>query len=532
MNGNKIPLTVGITGHLNLRENDLEILRAAVKRELDNIRKRCPHTPVILLCSLARGADLLCADCAEEAGIPLRAVLPMEQAEYEKDFSPADLARFRHHLERAETVFTAPAAEQEPEEDDRDFRYRQAGIYMAEHSHILLALWDGKREGQSRCGSAAAVLAALEGRWQPRTGMACRSADNSAVVHIMTPREDGEGTEAGEVTLLGNPDAAEEILARTEEFNRLAETDDGSGYSLLPEDRAAEPGLQKLEVLYRTADNLSMRFGKSCRRITGILAILGTAVTFAFLLYDEAEMLPLILACAAATAAAVFISRNAKHSAVHRRYLEFRMLAETLRVQMFLRFAGSRAETQRLMPWTQQQETPWILCAMCAVNAEQAPDQSRDIRECWAESQRKYHENAGRSASGKQSRNDCLLRTAAVCAVSLYFGGLLFELLCGGLIFAPSVPAGNPAAWRTILKILLGTVSAGTLFLAGYYGKMGLERKSSDHGKMQAFYSRMEEELGRRGQAEELLETIAREELAENGNWCSYQRDNAPELSL
>ena len=102
MNGNKIPLTVGITGHLNLRENDLEILRAAVKRELDNIRKRCPHTPVILLCSLARGADLLCADCAEEAGIPLRAVLPMEQAEYEKDFSPADLARFRHHLERAE----------------------------------------------------------------------------------------------------------------------------------------------------------------------------------------------------------------------------------------------------------------------------------------------------------------------------------------------------------------------------------------------------------------------------------------------
>ena len=146
MNVNKIPLTVGITGHLNLRENDLEILRAAVKRELDNIRKRCPHTPVILLCSLARGADLLCADCAEEAGIPLRAVLPMEQAEYEKDFSPADLARFRHHLERAETVFTAPAAEQEPEEDDRDFRYRQAGIFC----------WPcGTENGKAKAAAAA-----------------------------------------------------------------------------------------------------------------------------------------------------------------------------------------------------------------------------------------------------------------------------------------------------------------------------------------------------------------------------------------
>ena len=29
-----------------------------------------------------------------------------------------------------------------------------------------------------------------------------------------------------------------------------------------------------------------------------------------------------------------------------------------------------------------------------------------------------------------------------------------------------------------------------------------------------------------------LLELIAREELIENGNWCSYQRDNTPDFSL
>ena len=29
-----------------------------------------------------------------------------------------------------------------------------------------------------------------------------------------------------------------------------------------------------------------------------------------------------------------------------------------------------------------------------------------------------------------------------------------------------------------------------------------------------------------------VLEALAREELAENGNWCSFQRDNAPELNL
>ena len=75
----KIPLTIGVTGHLNPREADLELLRKSVKEELLQIRARCPHSPVIMLNALACGADLLCAEVAEELGIPLRAVLPMEQ---------------------------------------------------------------------------------------------------------------------------------------------------------------------------------------------------------------------------------------------------------------------------------------------------------------------------------------------------------------------------------------------------------------------------------------------------------------------
>ena len=115
MNEKKIPLTIGITGHLNPRMRDTLALRDAVKRELTKIRTRCPHTPIVMLCSLARGADLLCAEAAEEVGVSLRAVLPMEQAVYEKDFEPKDLARLRWQLERAQTVITVPpAAEEEP----------------------------------------------------------------------------------------------------------------------------------------------------------------------------------------------------------------------------------------------------------------------------------------------------------------------------------------------------------------------------------------------------------------------------------
>ena len=35
-----------------------------------------------------------------------------------------------------------------------------------------------------------------------------------------------------------------------------------------------------------------------------------------------------------------------------------------------------------------------------------------------------------------------------------------------------------------------------------------------------------------REQTDALLTTLAREELIENGNWSSYERDNAPEISL
>ena len=189
MNEKKIPLTIGITGHLNPRMRDTLALRDAVKRELTKLRTRCPHTPMVMLCSLAQGADLLCAEAAEEVGVSLRAVLPMEQAVYEKDFEPKDLARLRWQLERAQSVITIPAKAGEAEDKDRDALFRQAGLFITEHSHILLALWDGKTENQSDCGTAAMVDAALRGAWKPQRGMACRRAENLAVIHVLTPRE-------------------------------------------------------------------------------------------------------------------------------------------------------------------------------------------------------------------------------------------------------------------------------------------------------------------------------------------------------
>ena len=68
-----IPIVVGVTGHRPLLQGDEKTLYAAVTEQLQALRSRCPHSPLVMLNSLAEGGDLLCADAARELGIPLMA---------------------------------------------------------------------------------------------------------------------------------------------------------------------------------------------------------------------------------------------------------------------------------------------------------------------------------------------------------------------------------------------------------------------------------------------------------------------------
>ena len=149
------------------------------------------------------------------------------------------------------------------------------------------------------------------------------------------------------------------------------------------------------------------------------------------------------------------------------------------------------------------------------------------------EDQHRYHESAHNRAEHSADTSGRVVGTALVVSVGLYFSALLFEIFCGGeLGVRPIVAVGNVEVYRTWLKIVLGGISAVTLFVANYYGKLSLSRQLSDHDKMARFYGEVAEQIRRRGQTDEVLTVLAREELIENGNWCSYQRDNTPDFSL
>ena len=291
-------------------------------------------------------------------------------------------------------------------------------------------------------------------------------------------------------------------------------------------DGADDCGLQKIDELYGAADVLSVQNAKKRRRILLALAFAGTMLTFLFLLYDEAELHGLILACIVMILCLFLINRIARRLDCHRKYLEYRVLAESLRVQYYLNSAGVDANVSELLPWTLKQNVPWILEILRELpvgGSDQVP-----ALDGWVRSQRAYHEKALHKAEKKDLVSKRVSMAVLIITIFSYLGAVVFEIF----LYPKIAGAINADVFRAALKILLGTLSAITLFTGSYYGKMSLSNEIDDHRRMIALYEQTEQEILQKGETEELLLSLARECLNENSTWYAYQSTNTPDISL
>lgn len=368
------PLVVGVTSHRNIPAREAEPIRRCVRDFLAQLGRDFPGLPLVVLSALAAGGDQWVAEEALAAGATLIAPLPLPPQSYADDFTDAGgRAAFAELCRRAQVLqlpALSAAGEAATPGDARDRQYAQAGVFIASHSHILLALWDG-RDSALFGGTAQVVHYHLSGL-MPGPLERRRSAptllgqgDESLVYHIVCSREDGDGTVLPPLPPLqplqtrwlspervfdgrdGMPAEFRRMFLRLCEFDadRRRHAERIRADSQAPGGAAAAPADDAIDGLFAAADWLARHFQRRVLQALRGIYVLAALMGIAFIGYsdlpadlpyqDHAIYLFIVL-----FGTGVLVDRVARQRDWYRKYIDYRALAEGLRVQHWWREAG------------------------------------------------------------------------------------------------------------------------------------------------------------------------------------------------
>ncbi len=352
----------------------MPIIRERIRELLQSLLSDYPHNRLTVMSPLAEGADMLAADVAIELGIELVVPLPKPKQAYLADFmSEASAERFEQLCAKANHVFeldyTLPpvAAGFTPEDWEMSYPYANLGVYLCSHCHILLAIWDGKPS--THFGGTAQVVEfhhddVMPGFTPSTAGSQQMLVDDESdlVFHISCSRDrenyqpnadlpplewswytkDAEAPRSKQL-----PAQHELIFRRSSEFSadavKNAEKIDAEKWSLYtPEQAGVLPtGVEDINQLYCVADWLAIHYQKKTLRTLTITHVMAFLMGFSFILYSDLEAVQaLLIAFLGFFGVAVLGQTLAKRRGWHRKYLDYRTLAEGLRVQFYWAVAG------------------------------------------------------------------------------------------------------------------------------------------------------------------------------------------------
>ncbi|MCC8363425.1 hypothetical protein LK996_10110 [Lysobacter sp. A6] len=348
-------LIVGVTSHRDLDPVQLPQLRTQVREALAMLRERYPELALVVVSALAEGGDRLVAEAALDAGARLVVPLPLPLALYRQDFATAESQHaFARLMDGAEVVQLSLAESSldvlATPGPARDRQYLHAGLFVANHCHVLFALWDGRDE--SGTGGTAQIVRYYLGGPVPGARRATDNLrqmlagdDDSLVLHIHARRAGGPASpdDARAPTwcttggmrpfTAGPPPEYDRIFRRMQVFEFDRRTLDPHHLPAASDDPA--------ERSWREADALAVRFQRRTQWAMRAIHGLAVAMGIALLLYADLGapdwMLWVFLGLFALGLA---IAAAAHREDWHRKYIDYRALAEGLRVQTFWRRAG------------------------------------------------------------------------------------------------------------------------------------------------------------------------------------------------
>jgi hypothetical protein len=397
-------LSIGLTAHRDLLPEEDGFLRAQVRAFFRRLQADFPHLPLRLMSALADGGDQLVAEEALALGIELMVVLPMPRAEYERDFArPEALARFHALLAqgRVRVLPLAPGNDAEAvaaRGPARNLQYAQLGMFMSSHCQILLALWDG-RPSDAVGGTAQVVefhlRSEMPGMSVTQIAPNLLADDESDLVfhlpcsrHLAgapaTTEPDANAFRPRWITLDGESDGGGpmpahylHVFGQMQAFNvdaaRYRERIARQGVNLLghggPE---PPPAVQEIDALFRAADWLAVHFRRRVRSSLLCTHALAAGMGLCFILFSDVQSGRVWLAAFLLMfVAGLVVKQVGARREWQRKYLDYRGLAEGMRVQLYWRIGGVETPANSSLGYDsflqkQDADLSWIRHAMRA----------------------------------------------------------------------------------------------------------------------------------------------------------------------
>jgi len=401
----RIRLRIGVSGHRappKLPEQSQPPLHRSIRRILATVVEAArgaagydvdapaaaSASEFVIVSSLAEGSDRIVAETGLEVGYTLEALLPFARAEYERDFATDESrATFAGLLGRAAAVFELNGAAGE-----RPRAYQTAGFVMLANIDLLIAIWDGAEA--AGIGGTAEIVGravadgipvirldphhpdAFELSWSPPGELphlepGFRSADAAAVAAVI-----------GKILAL--PQAARTSLKRylaekERRWNiclwypllllvfagRLLRSTDirfpsidetrrqwRKYFSIVPNDRAQRPAIERILLpAFDAADRLAVFYslvycGAYVFNFT--FAALAVALALAGIFIHEAEVKVFFVGAELLIIVWILLTWFfGQRRQWHRRWLEYRRLAESLRHIRILAPLGAEGPVDR-----------------------------------------------------------------------------------------------------------------------------------------------------------------------------------------
>lgn len=387
----KIPLVIGVTGHIDITDKNLTSEK--IKQFFCLLKQDFPDTPIIMISALAEGADLLFVKAGYEIypDAKLIAALPFVKERYLQDFKN-EIDDFNKYYEKAYLKLNMSETNLQFCDEDG---YEQAGEYICNNANLLLAIWDGiyaKDENGNllKGGTSDIVSKVLAGNFQNVADSSIKYPKKIPVIQIVTERNKKPANyinqfSYGDILALVNNDGENEhgtikiensllkplsgykefdVLKYIHQFNQVLfekatpEKIEKSKSYLIPQNVKYPKNIETLTDIYSLCDTLAVSEQYIYKTVlfTFLVLICFTALAMDLPIISEYKfiifaILSLVMLCW--NVVFTFFRGSNK-------YIDARILAESLRVEIFWRLAGIKEHVSKYLLQQERGEIVWI----------------------------------------------------------------------------------------------------------------------------------------------------------------------------